>query len=433
MKKKVSIILACYNVAKYLRDTLSSILNQTYDSIELIAVDDASTDNTFSILELWRPKFIERGYEMIVAQHTINKDVCAGINTGLALCSGDYISIPDADDYMYPDNISSFVSALEANPDFGWAMCDAEIVDEGSGVVYEFLVPRSSVYRNDFFDFLSARTPFNTWLLMARRDYFDRCIGKQIYVSRLTQEWSIVFPLSFYGSYLRIPKTLYRYIKHPNSKAGWIYGEIESVIQHNHDLKTLSHNVLSLLPLNNEYSRVARLALDLVYGFRIYEAQLARNHSTVETEIELAETIDGVIGQLYYEASFKLRIEYALDAILKARTEPLLQAYTELQSQLAGGYILYGAGRNFNYLFNAMVAAYGPPRYIWDNAIDKVINGVTVTPPDVSCDKLPVVITIGNTASLIKEMSALKDSGFTVFIKAKRVFQSLRGFEIERR
>ena len=166
MQPKVSIVFPCYNVERYLDNTLASIYNQDYDNIEVVTVDDASTDDTPRILDAWKPKFRKRGYDMIIARHAENRNVCAGINTGLSLCTGEYISLPDSDDYLYPENISSFVAALEANPDYGWAMCDAEITNEGFSKAYPFPVPRVSVYKSDFHDFLSARTPFNTWLFL---------------------------------------------------------------------------------------------------------------------------------------------------------------------------------------------------------------------------------------------------------------------------
>ncbi len=395
--KKASLVISCYNGEANINNTLASIYNQDYGNAEIVVVDDASTDATPRILEMWKSKFSERGYRMIVARHAVNKGLCAGINTGLDLCTGEYLAFPDSDDYLYPDYISSFVEALEANPEYGWARCNAELFNERSGSVSPYGVPSVSMYKNDFYDFVASRMPHNAFMLMARRTYFERHIGRKIYDSRLTQEWSLNFPLSIHGAYLRVPKTLYRYILRKNSMSHWIYGELESVLQHESGLAELKSAVVSSLRLNNRDKINVHLALDLVHAFRVYVATSKRGAETSAIEEKLNSLIESITVSSDVRFSFPVRVEHALDSLLEAAPAPLLETLHEQQKLLSRGYIVYGAGSVFKRLIDALIAAFGPPAAIWDQSSQGSFQGIPVTTPDLSSEKLPVVITVSKS------------------------------------
>ncbi len=97
MKKKneyISIIIPCYNVEKYVEDTLNSILNQTYKNYEIIFVDDVSSDNTYKII-----KNYEKKYKFVRAlQNPVNSGAGAARNLGLKEAKYDIISFIDSDD-----------------------------------------------------------------------------------------------------------------------------------------------------------------------------------------------------------------------------------------------------------------------------------------------------------------------------------------------
>lgn len=93
MKTKVSVIMPVYNVAPYLRDCLDSVLSQTLRELEVICVDDGSTDGSFSILE----KYAERDSRVQVLR-TGHQGAGAARNVALRVATGDYLSILDADD-----------------------------------------------------------------------------------------------------------------------------------------------------------------------------------------------------------------------------------------------------------------------------------------------------------------------------------------------
>lgn len=116
--KLVSIIIPSYNMAAYLREAVDSALAQTYRSIEIIVVDDGSTDDTKRIVE---PYIRDK---KIIYIHQANKGLAGARNTGIKNAHGAYIAFLDADDLFAPEKIAEQVSALEKNPEFGVCYSD---------------------------------------------------------------------------------------------------------------------------------------------------------------------------------------------------------------------------------------------------------------------------------------------------------------------
>lgn len=95
MEKIISIIVPVYNVEKYLPDCIESLLSQTFKNIEVILVDDGSTDNSSSICDEYKLKD-----DRIIVIHKINSGVAAARIDGLKIAQGKYITFVDGDDYV---------------------------------------------------------------------------------------------------------------------------------------------------------------------------------------------------------------------------------------------------------------------------------------------------------------------------------------------
>ena len=112
-KDKVSIIVPCYNIDKYIRKCVDSLLMQTYDNIEIILVDDQSTDLTGEILD---------GYALIdnrvIVFHKKNGGLSDARNYGLERCSGKYVCFVDGDDYVSTRYIEKmYISMIKTDSD----------------------------------------------------------------------------------------------------------------------------------------------------------------------------------------------------------------------------------------------------------------------------------------------------------------------------
>jgi len=141
-KQKVSIIIPSYNVEKYIEETLDSVVNQTWENIEVFVIDDGSKDNT---VELAR-KF-ESDRVKIITQK--NLGACVARNKGLALSTGSYIQFLDSDDILSPDKIQIQMEVLDGSNDYLAISKTAHFMD---GEAYEDASSREEsfwIYDND--------------------------------------------------------------------------------------------------------------------------------------------------------------------------------------------------------------------------------------------------------------------------------------------
>ncbi|MGM9891268.1 glycosyltransferase family 2 protein [Limosilactobacillus sp.] len=98
---KVSIIVPVYNDEKYLAQCIESALQQTYQNIELILVDDGSTDNSFGICEHYRQQD-----QRVRLLHKTNGGIGSSRNAGLAMAAGDYVTFIDDDDLLPKNSVA---------------------------------------------------------------------------------------------------------------------------------------------------------------------------------------------------------------------------------------------------------------------------------------------------------------------------------------
>ena len=108
----LSVILGVYNGADFLDSAVSCILSQNYSPLEIIIVDDGSTDRTAEVAENWKNRCPDR----IRLLRRANGGVAAARNTGLQAARGDFIAILDVDDLWMPGTLNAFCDALIANP-----------------------------------------------------------------------------------------------------------------------------------------------------------------------------------------------------------------------------------------------------------------------------------------------------------------------------
>lgn len=108
-KDKVSIVIPFYNTEKYIEKCLSSVANQSYRNIEVILVDDGSTDNSKKICE----RYVKFDKRFKIIQHRKNQGPSAARNTGLDFVTGNYICLIDSDDYIHNDFILRLLSAAK--------------------------------------------------------------------------------------------------------------------------------------------------------------------------------------------------------------------------------------------------------------------------------------------------------------------------------
>jgi len=124
----VSIVVPIWNGERYLRESLDSILGQTYPNLEVIAVDDASTDSTPAILESYADR-------LRIVRQPDTRGIYGNANDGIALASGEFVGVYHADDVYLPEMVEREVDWLLAHPDAGAVFTSAVFIDtEGRAI-----------------------------------------------------------------------------------------------------------------------------------------------------------------------------------------------------------------------------------------------------------------------------------------------------------
>lgn len=106
---KISIVMTAYNMEQYIEEAMRSCLNQTYKDIELIVVEDCSTDNTLSVVE----KVAKEDSRVVIVKHETNLGAGMGRRDGINAATGEYFITIDADDWIDEDFIDALVIKAE--------------------------------------------------------------------------------------------------------------------------------------------------------------------------------------------------------------------------------------------------------------------------------------------------------------------------------
>ena len=126
-KPLCSVVMSVYNGEEYLKESIDSILQQSYVNFEFIIIDDASTDSSLEIIQSYDEPRI------ILIQNNKNLFLAASLNKGIRIAKGDYIVRMDADDVSMPERLMKQVSFMELNPQVGISGTCSEIIGYGMG------------------------------------------------------------------------------------------------------------------------------------------------------------------------------------------------------------------------------------------------------------------------------------------------------------
>ena len=174
---KVSVVVPVYNVEKYLEKCLESIVEQTYQNIEIILVDDGSTDKSGEILDRYAQKD-----NRITVVHKKNEGVSTARNIGIESASGEYVCFADADDYLMPDYVEYLLTlAVDNNADVAMTT-DMFTTFHPEQVEKDNIVVRTP--EEATIDILSYNMPIGVYCKIFKREFLGENIRfvPQIYI-----------------------------------------------------------------------------------------------------------------------------------------------------------------------------------------------------------------------------------------------------------
>lgn len=204
---RVSVLLPVYNCGEYLAETLSSLVCQTYDDFEVIAINDGSTDNSLDILKRYasfdgRIKVFEQPNSGLV--HTLNK--------AASVATGELFARIDGDDLATPKRLELQVKEMIAHPECVLLGSSFDVIDEGSEFIYHDAVP---TLQEDVKLAMYYRNPLAHGSIMMRRDAFE-AVGGYSSDCGPTEDYELWTRLMKQGEVRVLPNSLFRWRVNPS-------------------------------------------------------------------------------------------------------------------------------------------------------------------------------------------------------------------------
>lgn len=195
----VSVIIPTYNYGHFVADAVNSALRQTYPNMEIIVVDDGSTDNTQDVLKQFEGR--------IINIKKPNGGLSAARNTGLERAKGAYIAILDSDDVWLAEKTEKQIRAFAQNPELGVVSCSAYEVDYGLNVKKE-LPYKNYPDKAEFVKNLALRNIVSGGSsAMIKKECFDKVGGFDVEISP-SADWEMWLRISQYYRFHLIEEPL---------------------------------------------------------------------------------------------------------------------------------------------------------------------------------------------------------------------------------
>ena len=209
----VTVIIPCFNSDAHIKETVDSVLSQTYGNVELIVVDDGSTDRTASIVGEYGPK------ARLIRQQ--NRGVCSARNNGLNAATGEFVCFMDHDDYWYPEKLARQIRAFSEHPEAG-AVYTSFLVwnadEQGVFPAPESFCQESvpDVIDPEYSGWIYHKFLMDCWMLtstaMFRKSSFSLCGGAFDENLPYSEDWELWLRMSRHVQMIKLmrPSTLYR-------------------------------------------------------------------------------------------------------------------------------------------------------------------------------------------------------------------------------
>lgn len=269
----VSVIIPTYNRENTIKESINSVLNQTYKDIELIVVDDGSSDGTIDVVRSIkdsRLKYIQQE----------NQGACVARNNGISIAAGEYIAFQDSDDAWSEDKLEKQVPILENNPEVDIVCCKTECTRsngtfftsltnkpegfvEPYGISTQTLLVRREVFSDTKFDPLVTRYQDLDFLLVASEKHHRIYLVPEYLVIRNHQDNSISnHPERIYemANYFKV-----KHAKIMNDKSNFLSYFFASVLieESPKQIKDKKKNYRLALELNKSPKIIVKLLLNI--------------------------------------------------------------------------------------------------------------------------------------------------------------------------
>lgn len=205
----VSVLMTAYNRARFIGDSIKSVLASDYPNFELIVVDDASTDHTVAIAQ----EFAKQDKRVRVIVNDKNLGDYANRNHAASFAKGEYLKYLDSDDYIYPWGLSIMVSMMKAHPHVNWGFCTSKVDFIYDGPLPLELSPQQSYEHHYLGRSLFNKSPLD---VIIRKDLFYN--EKGFLPLRMISDFEFWHRLAQKQPVLIMPDGLIWYRRHPDQE-----------------------------------------------------------------------------------------------------------------------------------------------------------------------------------------------------------------------
>lgn len=304
----VTVLTPCYNGEKYLDKYFESILNQDYDNIQLILVNDGSTDKTVDIVESYREK-LEKELTDFVFITQENQGQASACKNALPLVKGKYLIWPDVDDILTDNAISYKVDFLQSNPQYGYCRANAQCIDENGNKGTIFV--RHNMDKHYLFEDFITQNDINGWAGVHMMD-FD--LFKEVnpnldfYVGRGGQNWQFLLPIAYKNKCGFINEIQYYYLIHTDSHSH-SNNTYEKEYNYTVDQEKIIRETLRILNLTDEEKAYYdKLIDDKYYHLRYSLSWVYKDKSYKQNFKELRKNSNVTIAEVVKYIIMLLRV-----------------------------------------------------------------------------------------------------------------------------
>lgn len=256
----ISIITPAYNTGAYCHRLLDSVIGQTYPKVEMIVVDDGSTDKTAAVIKSYIQKFENKGYSLMYIYQE-NGGQSVAIQNALKHIKGEYLIWPDSDDFFDDSTmLESMVNCFKNNlNDVGIVRVGQREIRQDSGEVINTQPEMfGNIDKSNLFEdclLLKNGFYFGAGAYMAKISALENSTKFPIYTSHDTgQNWQLLLPLFYNYKCITIPKYMYCIVNRANShsrnktnyeeKVTRTYLYQDTIISTLHRIKSISNDDL---------------------------------------------------------------------------------------------------------------------------------------------------------------------------------------------
>ena len=264
-KPLVTIITPCYNGEGFLRTYFESILLQTYPNLELIFVNDGSTDQTETIAISYEGRLKERGINFIYLYQE-NAGQASAMNKAFKYMKGKYLVWPDSDDRLTPDSIEKRVDFLESNPKYDMVRSNGKYFDYETGeILFRISNSKNRDEEDIFLDLIQETTFCACGCYMIRISKFQEIYPKlKIYESRAGQNWQILIPMAGRGKCGYLDEDQYYIAIRTNSHSRKKYTEEEQIKRYLQLKNILLNSVVISERRDKDYRKIIECKYDRI-------------------------------------------------------------------------------------------------------------------------------------------------------------------------